>query len=91
MAIRLLKPIEERDPYAARVLDAFDRLSRKPEHFPKEARVEVRTFDGEKGELTFTARVVGPSSASHLRIRTDDGLVFLVPANDCELIEESGS
>lgn len=25
MAVRKLKPIEERDPYAARVLDAFDR------------------------------------------------------------------
>lgn len=26
MAVRKLKPIEERDPYAARVLEAWDRL-----------------------------------------------------------------
>lgn len=30
MAVRKLKPIEERDPYAALVLDAFDRLEEIP-------------------------------------------------------------
>lgn len=28
MAVRKLKPIEERDPYAAAVLDAFDRMDK---------------------------------------------------------------
>jgi hypothetical protein len=65
----------------------FDRLVLAPEDFPKEARIRVRTFDWQEGELDFTARVVGPSSASHLRIRTDDGLVFIVPAGDCDLVE----
>lgn len=51
----------------------------------------MRTFDHEKGELAFKARVVGPSSASHLRVRTDDGLVFAVPAGDCELIDQEES
>lgn len=87
MALRKHKPVEQRDPSAALVMDAFDRLVKTPEDFPKEALVEVRSFDWQKGELRFTARVVGPSSASHLRIRTDDGLVFLVPAGDCDLIE----
>lgn len=87
MALRKLKPIEQRDPYAALVMDAFGRLVKTPEDFPKEAPIEVRTFDWQQGELRFKARVVGPSSASHVRIRTDDGLVFLVPAGDCEMIE----
>lgn len=30
MSIRKLKPIEERDPYAAAVLDAFDKLESDP-------------------------------------------------------------
>lgn len=30
MAVRKLKPIEERNPYAAAVLNAFDALERKP-------------------------------------------------------------
>lgn len=58
--------------------------------FPREALVQVRTFDHEQGDLHFTARVVGPSSASHLRVRADDGLVFIVPAADCRLQEWSG-
>lgn len=61
-----------------------------PSDFPREALVQVDTFDHEQGELHFTARVVGPSSESHLRIRTDDGLVFVVPATDCRVIEEAG-
>ncbi|MGO4735951.1 hypothetical protein AB4099_05370 [Bosea sp. 2KB_26] len=91
MALSKLKPIDQSDPYAAPGMDAFDRLAKAPEDFPKEALVEVRTFDWQQGELRFLARVVGPSSASHLRIRTDDGLVFLVPAGDCDLIEEGQS
>lgn len=59
--------------------------------FPKEALVEVRTFDHEKGELAFKARVVGPSSASHLRVRADDGLIFLVPAADCRLLTQEST
>ena len=58
-----------------------------PADFPREAPVQVETFDHEKGALRFIARVVGPSSESHLRIRTDDGLVFAVPATDCRIIE----
>lgn len=58
------------------------------EDFPKEALVEVRTFDHEAGELAFKARVVGPSSASHLRVRADDGLIFIVPAADCRLLTQ---
>jgi len=65
----------------------FNRLVLAPDDFPKNALIQVTTFDHEKGELAFKARVVGPSSASHLRIRTDDGLVFAVPAGDCDLIE----
>ncbi|MBN9471693.1 MAG: hypothetical protein J0J10_23265 [Bosea sp.] len=59
-----------------------------PSDFPREALVQVETFDHEQGELAFRARVVGPSSASHLRVRADDGLIFIVPAADCRLIEE---
>lgn len=55
--------------------------------FAREALIDVRTFDHEKGELVFRARVVGPSSESHLRIRSDDGLIFIVPAADCNLVE----
>ena len=55
--------------------------------FAREALIDVRTFDHEKGELAFRARVVGPSSESHLRIRADDGLIFIVPATDCNLVE----
>ena len=58
-----------------------------PADFPREALVQVDTFDHENGELHFKARVVGPSSESHLRIRADDGLVFAVPAADCRIIE----
>lgn len=61
------------------------------EDFPKEALVEVRTFDHEAGELAFKARVAGPSSASHLRVRADDGLLFIVPAADCRLLSREGS
>lgn len=61
-----------------------------PSDFPREALVQVDTFDHEQGELTFRARVVGPSSTSHLRVRADDGLIFIVPATDCRVIEESG-
>lgn len=56
--------------------------------FAREALVEVRTFDHELGELAFKARVVGPSSCSHLRVRADDGLIFIVPAADCRLLPE---
>lgn len=55
--------------------------------YPAEAKVRVRTFGQRFEPLDFTARVTGPSSETHLRIRTDDGLVFAVPAADCELIE----
>lgn len=61
-----------------------------PSDFPRGALVQVDTFDHEQGELHFKARIVGPSSESHLRIRTDDGLVFAVPAMDCRVIEEAG-
>ncbi|CAN5127709.1 hypothetical protein BH10PSE8_BH10PSE8_00780 [soil metagenome] len=89
MALHKLKPVEERDPYARLVMDAFDRLARSPADFPAGALVRVETFDHEQGELRFDARVVGASSESHLRIRTDDGLIFAVPAADCALIEEA--
>ncbi|PZR82557.1 MAG: hypothetical protein DI537_36420 [Stutzerimonas stutzeri] len=56
--------------------------------FAREALVEVRTFDHELGELAFKARVVGASSISHLRVRADDGLIFIVPAADCRLLPE---
>ena len=69
----------------------FNRTVLAPEDFPHNAPIRVTTFDHEKGELTFKARVVGPCSASHLRIRADDGLVFAVPAGDCDLIEGSTS
>lgn len=62
-----------------------------PSDFPRGALVQVETFDHEQGEMRFTARVVGPSSESHLRIRTDDGLVFAVPASDCRLTEGAAS
>ncbi|MGO4286880.1 hypothetical protein [Bosea sp. TAB14] len=58
-----------------------------PSDFPRGALIQVDTFDHEQGELHFTARVVGPSSESHLRIRADDGLVFAVPATDCRVIK----
>lgn len=61
-----------------------------PSDFPRGALVQVDTFDHEQGELHFKARIVGPSSESHLRIRTDDGLVFAVPATDYRVIEEAG-
>ena len=85
MALRKLKPIE--DSYARLVMEAWDRLERSPADFPAGRHVKVDTFDHEQGELRFTASVVGPSSESHLRIRTDDGLIFAVPAADCTLIE----
>lgn len=59
-----------------------------PSDFPRGALVQVETFDHEKGELRFIAYVIGPSSESHLRIRTDDGLVFAVPASDCRIAEK---
>jgi hypothetical protein len=62
-----------------------------PEDFAREALVQVETFHHELGELRFKARVVGPSSESHLRIRTDDGLIFVVPAADCRLAERSAA
>lgn len=66
----------------------FDRKTLAPEDFPRDARIRVTTFDHEKGELVFKARVIRPSSQSHLRIRTDDGLIFAVPAGDCQLMAE---
>lgn len=60
-----------------------------PADFAAGALVQVDTFDHEQGEMSFKARVVGPSSQSHLRIRTDDGLVFTVPASDCRLDPEA--
>ena len=62
-------------------------VSRPVDAFAREALIDVRTFDHEKGELAFRARVVGPSSASHLRVRADDGLIFIVPVADCILVE----
>jgi hypothetical protein len=62
-----------------------------PSDFSREALVQVDTFDHEQGELHFKARVVGPSSESHLRIRTDDGLIFAVPASDCRLVSPEAS
>lgn len=56
--------------------------------FAREALVDVRTFDHEQGELAFKARVVGPSSVSHLRVRADDRLIFIVPAADCRLLDQ---
>lgn len=38
MAARKLKPIEERDPYAALVLDAYDRISRLPQFAQRDAQ-----------------------------------------------------
>lgn len=58
------------------------------EDFPRGVLVDVRTFDHEAGELAFKARVVSASSVSHLRIRADDGLIFIVPAADCRLLPE---
>lgn len=71
--------------------ETFSHAPAPAEDFPKEALVQVRTFDHEQGELTFKARVVGPSSASHLRVRADDGLIFIVPAADCRLCDGSMS
>ncbi|MBN9438957.1 hypothetical protein [Bosea sp. (in: a-proteobacteria)] len=62
-----------------------------PSDFPRETLVQVETCDHEQGELAFRARVVGPSSASHLRVRADDGLIFIVPAADCRLLCREGS
>lgn len=65
-------------------------LSHEPrpvDGFAREALIDVRTFYHEKGELAFRARVVGLSSESHLRVRSDDGLIFIVPAADCRLVE----
>lgn len=66
----------------------FSHEPRLVDDFAREALVDVRTFDHEKGELAFRARVVGPSSVSHLRIRADDGLIFIVPAADCRLVDQ---
>lgn len=78
-----------RNPYARAIRQALtETLGQSPADFPREALVRVETFDHEQGELRFTARVVRASSESHLRIRTDDGLIFAVPATDCTLIEE---
>lgn len=58
--------------------------------FEPETLVRVRTT-GDCGEpLDFMARVVGWASASYLRIRTDDGLIFAVPAGDCDVQREDG-
>lgn len=68
---------------------AFSQIVRTPADFPANARIRVRTFHWEHGEMDFVATAVGPSSASHLRIRMDDGLIFAVPAGDCDLVEEA--
>ena len=65
----------------------FSHEPRPVSAYPAEALVRVRTFGERCQPLDFIARVVGPSSESHLRIRNDDGLVFAVTAADCELIE----
>lgn len=70
--------------------ESLSQEMRPVDAFPREALIDVRTFDHEQGELAFRARVVGPSSASHLRVRADDGLIFIVPAADCRLVEGSG-
>jgi hypothetical protein len=58
--------------------------------FEPEALVRVRTT-GDGGEpLDFMARVVGSASHTHLRIRTADGLIFAVPASDCDAQREDG-
>ncbi|MFD2678023.1 hypothetical protein [Camelimonas lactis] len=57
---------------------------------PKGSPVKVSTFDWERGDMTFRATVTGATSDSHVRILTDDGLVFAVPASDCEIIHEDG-
>lgn len=65
----------------------FTHVPLPPESYPFDAPVRVRTF-GERCELLdFVAFAAGPSSETHLRVRTDDGLVFAVPAGDCELLE----
>ncbi|PZU93093.1 MAG: hypothetical protein DI527_07545 [Chelatococcus sp.] len=65
----------------------FSHEPRPVSEFPAEAPVRVRTFGERFQPLDFTARVIGASSETHLRIRTDDGLVFAVPAADCDLLE----
>lgn len=70
-----------------RLRGPFNHRPALAEDFPREALVEVHTFDHELGELAFKARVVGASSISHLRVRADDGLIFIVPAVDCRLAE----
>ena len=45
MAMRKLKPIEERDPYAAAVLDAFDKLeSVRGSHIPATLRHDAGAY-----------------------------------------------
>lgn len=66
----------------------FNRTVLSPEDFPRNAPIRVTTFHHELGEMAFDAVAIGPASASHLRIRRDDGLIYSVPAGDCDLIEE---
>lgn len=47
--------------------------------------VTVRTYDWQAGELEFAARIVRPTSPSHVMVRVD-GLLFVVPAEDCTLV-----
>lgn len=61
----------------------FSAPARKPEDFPAETLVDVKTTGTGGSELAFIARAVSPSSETHLRVRTDDGYVFAVPAADC--------
>jgi len=59
-----------------------------PGEFPAGRKVSVLTLGAREAPLAFIARVIGPSSETHLRIRTDDGLVFAVAAADCALLGE---
>ena len=59
MAVRKLKPIEERDPYAAAVLDAFDRIG-VGEQMPSE-KPEVICVKARRNGLLALLRVVNDS------------------------------
>lgn len=48
--------------------------------------VQVTTYHWETGEMTFRARIVRVTSDTHVQIRTEDDLLFLIPVADCTLI-----
>ena len=53
-----------------------------PQRVAPGARVAVLDRTREPGTIAFRGEVTG-ASATHLRVRVDDGLVVMVPREDC--------